>query len=653
MKGLSLLLLILFTSITYSQVLDYENKAEVTLNDGTEVTCYGELNYSRTFSNVYYYLPTNLRVSKKKDGSETPEFLFMKYTTDEGDENLKGALIHFLMEWGLTEPQKIEAAQKLKARLKTLAATNVKYGLVTNPILKAAVDVEKDGLNSMRIISSTLNGKSGVIASGEAPLLPGSKLAVSSKIENTDAMLLASTFEKSRSVTDVTLQLFFKYLVSFPAVRATVTIDWGQLNSIRERFKANGKMIPDEPHHSGFFGWGAHGDEDTKDELYSDDVVHHLYQEAINSKAINIVFFDNLQNEFTKEVQDLVFNKFTASIAEPDHSEDFVPAFNMSKTEDLRKSYANAEKWSMKMDKWQINVAKGKDSFKVDFNLAVPRSGTITTNLSDCYDAVKNNKKCINTVILNDPFYQTRNIDFVVDKESVPLFKQDVNYVTLDVRKRRSFGNPFEKSLTIKGTNLIENGLLVSTSYARGEDKDPSMFEYKVQWSLKGGKIFPSNPEWIMGDWAANTLIAPVYAKPIEFEANLEKMKALGFARATLQIRSKKFGEEVETNFPISVAVGRPLIEGVVLLDSIMKGYAYRIILTHETAGKIILDDWKPSLNDDNFYLSLSDDLKDQNSKLFKDALQRGKNITATDGVVDPLKRILEKFKDILETIKK
>ena len=47
----------------------------------------------------YYYLPVELRVAARPDG--TPEFLFLKFTTEARD-GVSGGLMHFLMEWGLT-----------------------------------------------------------------------------------------------------------------------------------------------------------------------------------------------------------------------------------------------------------------------------------------------------------------------------------------------------------------------------------------------------------------------------------------------------------------------------------------------------------------------------------------------------------------------
>jgi hypothetical protein len=126
-----------------AQILDYENRVEVTLNDGTSVVLYGRAqNLSSNFTGDYYYLPVGLKLSKKEDG-KTPEFLFLKYTTEERADagGVQGALMHFLMEWGLTPIQQQEAQQKLTAKIQDMAKTNRKYAAVTDPKILGPVDV--------------------------------------------------------------------------------------------------------------------------------------------------------------------------------------------------------------------------------------------------------------------------------------------------------------------------------------------------------------------------------------------------------------------------------------------------------------------------------------------------------------------------------
>jgi hypothetical protein len=222
-----------------AQILDYQNKVEVVLNDGLKMIMYGRTSsLSTTFSEEYYYLPLNLKLGVKPDG--TPEFLFVKYTTEEKADQggTQGAIMHFLMEWGLSAAQLAEAQAKLKAKL---AGMGGNYALLKNPKIMGPVDVSAaTESGSFRVISATLGDDKSAktVTSGRAATMPGSKVAVASKMDKYSAQLLAATFEKNRSITDLSLEMSFKYNVLFPAVDGTITLDWEKINFSFENFSA-------------------------------------------------------------------------------------------------------------------------------------------------------------------------------------------------------------------------------------------------------------------------------------------------------------------------------------------------------------------------------------------------------------------------------
>ena len=115
----------------------------------------------------------------------------------------------------------------------------------------------------------------------------------------------------------------------------------------------------------------------------------------------------------------------------------------------------------------------------------------IVGNLASWYDAVRDNPKCVAAVNLNDPFFQHRDIHFILDLDAKDMFEQAVNYVTVNVRKKRSTGNPFEDRVTIDAKYVKEKGINATMTYARGEDKNPDAYEYQTQWSLRGGRVAP------------------------------------------------------------------------------------------------------------------------------------------------------------------
>ena len=97
---------------------------------------------------------------------------------------------------------------------------------------------------------------------------------------------------------------------------------------------------------------------------------------------------------------------------------------------------------------------------------------------------IRDSPKCVAAVNLNDPFFQYRDVHFVLDLEAKEMFDEAVNYVTVNVRKRRSTGAPFNSSVTINAQHLKDKGVTATVTYARGTDTNPDTYEYQAQWSL-------------------------------------------------------------------------------------------------------------------------------------------------------------------------
>jgi hypothetical protein len=188
-------------------VLDDENTLLVLLQDGTQVKLYAEAGASPgTRTHRFYYLPVGLRVAARPDG--TPEFLFLKFTTEQaaGPGAVSGAVMHLLMEWGLTPQQEQELTGKLKA----------KYA---DAELAGAVPMDVEGDGSFQIVSATLSDKGlagSVVTSGKAPLVPGGRAAAASRLGAEGAQLLAATFEKARSISDLSIALNYTYQTLMP-----------------------------------------------------------------------------------------------------------------------------------------------------------------------------------------------------------------------------------------------------------------------------------------------------------------------------------------------------------------------------------------------------------------------------------------------------
>jgi hypothetical protein len=583
-------------------------------------------------SNRFYYLPTNLHLSKRPDG--TPEFLFLKFTSEERADQggVSGGLLHFLMEWGLTAKQEAELAQKLKAKVK-------------NGQLMGAAPMEAEGeTGSFQIVSATLSDQSmapSVVTSGKAPLLPGGKVAAASRLTATGAQLLAATFEKSRSITDVSIALNFSYTTLTPAARGAITFDWSKFEAERERLHAEyTKEYAEDDDDAGcvfFICWWIA--DENYDYSYQEMAEH--YQYMLDKKIVTIDWMETVDSEKLNKIREAFFDYFVQALANP------VDAAPPAEEGAQRGPNAppipeDARRYTYDRQALSGVFKKGIQYFPLNVRLPVKHSHQVVGNLASWYNQVQNNPKCVASVNLNDPFFQHRDIHFILDLDAKEMFDEAVNYVTVNVRKPRTGGQPFEDHVTIDAKHVTEKGINATVTYARGEDKNPDVYQYQTQWSLKGGHVYPRNPAWQVGSWEGVTLAPPVVPRTIEVEGDLEAMTANDITRVTVQVHYPKFGEEVEENIHLSPAKGEALVAEKIFLDRGAKGYAYRLVVNHKTEGKLALP-WSAQVADDYIYASIPEDLLKEDSPLKKIAKE------AAIGLAESAKeKVLDKFKELL-----
>lgn len=649
-------LMLFYTNPIFGQLLNYDNKVDLVLSDGTNLVLYG----ADAKPNEYYYLPVNLRLAKRPDG--VPEFLFLKYTTEQRADagGVQGAIMHFLMEWGLTPEQLADAQKKIEALFgygtrRVYYGKNAKgvavYKNVANskdkPIIKGAAELQIEKDNSFKIVSAIMEDKTltkSIVSSGKAPLIPGGKVAAAASFDKNGAQLMASTFEKSRSIADLSIALNYKYKLMAPAIEGSIMIYWDKFY----------QFLQEKGHNYSYYYYhcgdcevdGKEYDSYTKES--SNYVGWDNITEELRKRKIVVVNIDqkDVDNPITKDVVDYFMQSFMESISDDQEERAVNEPANAGDSTPTK----FASSYGFNMTKLRKRMESGYTYISLKYRAPIMREVQLVGNMASWYDGVKNNSKCVSSVNLNDPFFQHRDINLIVDLESEDIFSKEINYATINIQKKRSSGNPFSEQVTIDRDFLKQKGVKATVTYARGEDKNSDAYEYKVQWSTRGGYLYPSNPSWEKGDWQGVTLAAPVSPRTIQFEGNLEELKAAGFTRATLQVRYYKFGREVESNIPLTVSKNESLVEQTIFTDKDTRGYAYRIILNHKDKGKIAFN-FDPKINDDYVYINIPKEIKEENLDFWDKVRKAADAIIPpnTDGTVRPEHQILDKFLDVIK----
>lgn len=645
-------------------VLDGDNKLTVTLKDGTNVVLFGEyqskiaargledegapapIQHSRpqpvrvggaldgngaealrkeleTGAAVqgraagplkYYYLPPGIRLGRRPDG--TPEFLFVRYTTDAKEDagGTQGGLMHMLMEWGLTPEQE----RDLKARVN--AETQGKG------VLAGAADlIEGDEKSSFRIISGTLSDQTltrSLVQSGHAPLLPGGKVAAAANMTANGAQLFLSTVEKARSIADLSVELDFAYDVMLPAARGEIIFDWSKWQNIYERDRTEATVTENDKCVDWTWFWCS----DLEDS-YTEQHVQELYNTLIQNEVITLKF-EGLQpdNKYVGAVLEAMLDFFTESLTSSDEGEDLtLPAGEEEEEGDKGKDARELvdegyDKVVFDKQKIQNLFASKRKTIYLDAGLAVRRRFTVVGNLASWYNGVKDNRNCVQTVNLNDPFFAHRDIRFILDLEAKELFEELVNYVTINVKKPRTGMPEFNDSVTIDAEYLKNRGIAAAISYARGEDKSSELYMYQTQWSLKGGNIFPANARWIRGNWEGVTLAPPVERWIVEAEGDVEQMAASDIARVSVELHYPLFGKEQWTTIALTPRDGQPIKAQPIFVDRGTRGFAYRTIVHHKTEGRMVvpcvsgvagrcIDGWRVGIGERYVYANLPEEI--------------------------------------------
>ena len=618
----------------FAQNLDYNSKVTLALSDGSQMTLYAQLQGSSgtaTPSKNYYYLPNQVMLAKDPL-TQVPSFLFLKYVTEEREDQggVSGALMHFLMQTGYTPAQLAETQSKLNAQ-------------VSGAVVKGPVDLfAAEDANSFTITSAVVNKDGGMtkslVTSGKAPLQQGGKVAVATNLNKFGAQLMAATFEKASSVTDLSVNLFYKYYLKVNGLKAKITVDYEKIAQQIKEDKVNAEYRKIES-------------KDAVQESQSWNEIHKVYDKLVEKGAVTMDIQQGIPNAGSDKMAELMFKIFADKFTTP-----AVDQPQATPPTEAEKQYLpgknTAYGYYLDVKRIQQSISKKKEVIEVNYDYMLPMELSVTQNLKTFYNSVKDNKSCIASVLLNDAFYRHMDIRFVLDLEAKEMFDQEVNYVTVNVRKKRDSGNDFTDRATMDKKYVTDKGITAAMTYAAGDDRNSDMYQYAVQWSLRGGNVFPATPVWEKGQMEAVTLKPPVVPRLIEFESDIEKLKAANISRATLQIRYKKYNEEVEENINISPAANVPLVSKMLFMDRDTRGYVYRLVFNNTKEGKMALP-WSVKLNDNYVYAVIPDELNDKTTEIFNKAIDAAKTIITPgpDGKVKTDK-VLDQFKEILGVVK-
>lgn len=513
-------------------------RALVNYDQGARVIRGVQLLQDASDPSAYYYVPQYPRLATKEDG--TYELLCLKYVDAQGGTN--GGLLHALIEFTL--PQ--EKLDQVQADLKKVAGS----ARIVGPVqLMQSTKDGVEGTGSFEVVSSVLSNKGeggftrSMVASGRAPLTPGSRAVVAAILSAQGATLLWNSLSGPTSDVSVSVHGYYEAMVQ--GYNAKVTAD---VSTIYEHFS----HIQNSQE-----GYTRRQVRDVVDQLHRDgtlkiDVVDRSVGLGVKSDDMS-----GILQLVTDKLTTLMFNDSSGWSKAP-QTEASVEQGQIQNRQSRgfltqlfggsgNQPYVSDDQWVLK---------NRRDIRQSTFTLILTKNSTIRVpvdtsgNLGGLYKEFANDTRYFRVVNLADPAFEFRPVYFQLDGDFLDAFQDAINFVSISFRKVYSDKDrpAFTKSIQLSRADLDAGHTTANVSFPRlgMTGADWTSYEYQVRWSLRGGptlSVPAKADDWIKSSDAAVSLTPPLTKRVVEIEADRQQFAAHGISTGVVEFAIMQAGK--------------------------------------------------------------------------------------------------------------
>jgi tetratricopeptide (TPR) repeat protein len=213
-------------------------------------------------------------------------------------------------------------------------------------------------------------------------------------------------------------------------------------------------------------------------------------------------------------------------------------------------------------------------------------------NIGGVYQQFGEDKNFFSTVSLDDPVFQERTIEVILDGQNSEDFKNYVNSVSVLFKKER-WGKPATTGeVKFFDEQFAEKGNRLSFVYGReGEGSTEWLnYEYKPKWSFHGGIEWEG--DWVKTSDSVVTLSPVVNYRTVQITLDKDNIEENGIKAVAFQIKHQIYGKENLREVIIDYERGDPLeVEYRYLHEEGKLDYQYKIIWLLKD-GREIQSDW-------------------------------------------------------------
>ncbi len=235
-------------------------------------------------------------------------------------------------------------------------------------------------------------------------------------------------------------------------------------------------------------------------------------------------------------------------------------------------------------------------NYEVDMRkrLREDREMVMSGNVGGIYQKYGEDRRFFSIISLDDPTFEERTIEVILDGQDAQDFKDYVNSVSVLFRKERFSGPIMTGEVKFFEQQFADRGNRLSFKYGRLNEASTEWldYEYRPKWSLYGGV------EW-EGDWTKTsdsvlTLSPPCRRRTLEISVDEDNIIKNGIKALAIQVRHRIFGRDITKEVVIDYDKGDPLqTRYTYLYENGSPGYSYKVIWLL-TDGREVQTAWLP-----------------------------------------------------------
>lgn len=351
---------------------------------------------------------------------------------------------------------------------------------------------------------------------GAAPVLQGSKIALSFELDPQRSKLLLESFKTNTPDVSIVFDLTFSGLLD--AYNAKMTVDWAEVQKYEK------------------IGGGV--------QIYFVSAeLEKIYEELRRTSAIKLDVVG--EDSRMQKIVDEAYAKVTEMMFQRVQPEQ-VPATDQNSLAGMLGSVLGSSGGGGSGSGFPLGAhfgykrkdikMSGKSVLDFSSRNATERHHYITFNMGDLFKKYGADSNYFRTISLYDPEFQIRQIFVGIDGSIIPEFEKMINNVTITLRKKHQNGSSTFKEVIIKKGTLESNKELMMTYNSVGDlDREKWLqYEYKAQFNFLGGKTYQT--DWKQQSNSMINIFVPYIRKIIKVDAEQEVLVQKNVRAITVKI---------------------------------------------------------------------------------------------------------------------